>query len=114
MKEPCDRPGHKQVHLTYAGAVLSDDSAAGRFYADLVGQDLTRGPWARARAGLAYGRWLRRQHRHAEANKALRQAEASFSTIEAAAWAASARRELSATAAGTQADGSGPPTSTVR
>src|SRR5215813_5581475 len=28
------------------------DSAAGPFYADLVGQDLTRWPWDRARAGM--------------------------------------------------------------
>ena len=89
-----------RVHLNYARAVLSDDSAAGPLYADLMGQDLTRWPWARARAELAYGSWPRRQHRYAEANMALTEAEAGFSTIGAATWAASARRELGATAAG--------------
>ena len=45
-------PPMLQVHPSYARAVLSDDSAAGPFYADLVGQDLTRWPWDRARAGM--------------------------------------------------------------
>jgi hypothetical protein len=103
-----------RVHLSYARAVLSDDSTAGPLYADLMGQDLTRWPWARARAELAHGSWLRRQHRDAEADKALRDAEARFSTIGAATWAASARRELSATAAGMQADGNPTPSSTAR
>jgi hypothetical protein len=70
-----------RIHLNYARAVLSDDSAACPLYADLMGQDLTRWPWA---------------------------------TIGAATWAASARRELGATAAGMQADGSPPPSSIAR
>jgi hypothetical protein len=96
-----------RVHLRYARAVLSDDSAAGPLYADVMGQDLTRWPWARARAELAYGSWLRRQHRYAEAGEVLRGAEACFATIGAATWAAAARLELGATAAGMQAN-SGP------
>jgi hypothetical protein len=67
------------VHLIYARAVLSDDSSAGQLYADLMCQDLTRWPWARARVELAYGSWLRRQHRNAEASEVLRGAEACFS-----------------------------------
>jgi hypothetical protein len=39
-------------------------------YAGLMGQDLARWPWARARAKLAYGSWLRRQRRPAEARDA--------------------------------------------
>ena len=56
-----------RAHLKYARAVLSDDTAAGPLYADLMGQDLARWPWARARAELVYGNWPRRQHRPAEA-----------------------------------------------
>ena len=95
-----------RVHLRYARAVLSDDSAARPLYADLMGQDLARWPWARARAELAYGGWLRRQHRYAEAREVLRGAETSFARIGAATWAVAARNELGAAAVGMQADGS--------
>jgi len=95
-----------RVHLRYARAVLSDDSAAGPLYADLMGQDLARWPWARARAELAYGGWLRRQHRYAEAREVLRGAETSFARIGAATWAVAARTELGAAAVGMRADGS--------
>ena len=86
-------------------AVLSDDSAAGPLYADLMGQDLACWPWARARAELAYGGWLRRQHRYAKAREVLRGAEISFARIGAATWAVAARTELGAAAVGMRADG---------
>ena len=95
-----------RVNLRYARAVLSDDSAAGPLYAGLMGQDLACWPWARARAELAYGGWLRRQHRYAEAREVLRGAEISFARIGAATWAVAARTELGAAAVGTRADGS--------
>jgi tetratricopeptide (TPR) repeat protein len=55
------------VHLRYARAILADDASAPALYAELMSQDLARWPWAKARAELAYGRWLRRQRRDAEA-----------------------------------------------
>jgi hypothetical protein len=103
-----------RVYLSYARAILSDDGPAGPLYADLMGQDLARWPWARARAELAYGSWLRRQRRYAEANEVLAGTEASFASIGAATWAAEARRELSAAAAGMRADGSPPASGAVR
>jgi len=94
-----------RVNLRYARAVLSDDSAAGPLYADLMGQDLACWPWARARAELAYGGWLRRQHRYAKAREVLRGAEISFARTGAEASAVAARAELGAAAVGMRADG---------
>ena len=94
-----------RVNLRYARAVLSDDSAAGPLYADLMGQDLACWPWARARAELAYGGWLRRQHRYARAREVLRGAEISFARTGAGAWAVAPRTELGVAAVGMRADG---------
>jgi hypothetical protein len=76
-----------RVHLTYARAVLADDGAAAGAYAALMGQDLSRWPFARARAALAYGRWLGRQGHVAASREALRAAEQDFRRIGAATWA---------------------------
>jgi hypothetical protein len=76
-----------QVHLTYARAVLADGNAAATAYAALMGQDLSRWPFARARAALAYGRWLRRQGHLTASREALRAAERDFRGIGAATWA---------------------------
>ena len=84
------------VHMRYARAVLADDGAATEPYDSLVGQDLTRWPFARARARLAHGSWLRRQQRHGEARDVLRAARAAFTGIGAAIWADRARSELNA------------------
>jgi hypothetical protein len=82
-------------HLTEARpaarAVLAEDGVAAELYAGLMGHDLTRWPFARARAQLAYGGWLRRQRRHPEAR-------AAFTGIGAAIWAERARAELNAAA----------------
>ena len=81
------------VHLRYARAVLADPQDASAAYADLMAADYARWPWAGARAELAYGSWLRREHRAAEALGPLQSAEAGFVRIGAANWAARARRE---------------------
>ena len=87
------------VYLRFARAVLADDSVAAEPYAALMGQDLSRWPFARARGQLAYGSWLRRQQRYAEARAVLREATIAFTGIGAAVWADRARSELSAAAA---------------
>jgi hypothetical protein len=74
------------VHLAYARAVLADDRAADGAYAALMGQDLSRWPFARARAALAYGRWLGRQGHLAASRAALVAAERDFRGIGAATW----------------------------
>ena len=40
------------VHLRYARTILSGDAIASQLYADLKSQDLTRWPWAWARAEM--------------------------------------------------------------
>jgi tetratricopeptide (TPR) repeat protein len=84
------------VHLRYARTILSDDASGSALYADLMNQDLARWPWAKARADLAYGRWLRRQHRDAEAAGALSSALAAFDRIGAPVWADRAQADLTA------------------
>ena len=89
-----------RIHLAYARAVLADDHDAWPAYAELMGLDLTRWPWARARAFLAYGRWLRRRGMLTASRQALSSAEQMFRRIGARAWASQAARELVAPEAG--------------
>jgi hypothetical protein len=84
------------VHLRYARAILADDATAPALYAELMSQDLTRWPWAKARAELAYGTWLRRQRRDAESVGPLGSALAAFNRIRAPVWADRARAEMTA------------------
>jgi tetratricopeptide (TPR) repeat protein len=84
------------VHLRYARAILAGDANGSQLYADLMSQDLTRWPWAKARAELAYGSWLRRQRRDAEAVGPLGSALAAFDRIGALVWADRARAEMTA------------------
>ena len=70
-----------------------------------MNQDLTRWPWARARAELAYGSWLRRQRRDAESVGVLGSALAAFDRIGATAWADRARAEMTAALASQPARG---------
>jgi hypothetical protein len=102
------------VHLCYARAILADDTDAAPFYADLVAHDLPRWPWARARAELAYGGWLRRQHRYREASEALRATSAAFARIGAVTGASLARAELSATGTAGRNPRDSPPPGTGR
>jgi tetratricopeptide (TPR) repeat protein len=84
------------VHLRYARTILAGDAAAPQLYADLMSQDLTCWPWAKARAELAYGGWLRRQRRDAESVGPLSSALAAFDRIGAPVWADRARAEMTA------------------
>jgi tetratricopeptide (TPR) repeat protein len=93
------------VHLRYARAVLADDASAPALYAELMSQDLTRWPWAKARAELAYGTWLRRQRRDAESVGVLGSALAAFDRIGATVWAVRARAGMTAALAGQPSSG---------
>ncbi len=93
------------VHLRCARAVLADDANAPALYAELMSQDLTRWPWAKARAELAYGTWLRRQRRDAESVGVLGSALAAFDRIGATVWADRARAGMTAALAGQPSSG---------
>lgn len=95
-----------RVHLAYARAVLAPDSEAEKHYQAALAGDLVRWPWARARLELAYGSWLRRQRRLAEARQPLRSAQTTCELIGATTWADQARAELRA--AGERLAPSGP------
>jgi DNA-binding CsgD family transcriptional regulator/tetratricopeptide (TPR) repeat protein len=84
------------VQLSYARAVLADDTDAESLYLAALRQDLVRWPWARARIELAYGTWLRRQRRVAESRSPLRAAHTTLNLIGATTWAERARIELRA------------------
>ncbi|WP_405057248.1 AAA family ATPase [Kribbella sp. NBC_01505] len=73
---------------------------------DLLAQTAVRAQHARAR--LAYGEWLRREGRRAEARVELQAAHESLSTMGAAAFAERAARELSATGQRPRRDGTNP------
>ncbi len=85
-----------RLQLAYARAVLADDHEAEQLYLMALGTDLVRWPWLRARVELAYGSWLRRQRRAAQARQPLRSALTTFEVMGAARWAEQARAELRA------------------
>jgi ATP/maltotriose-dependent transcriptional regulator MalT len=89
--------------LSYARAVLADDDEAEELFLAALKPDLTRWPWLRARLELAYGQWLRRQRRLAQARAPLRSALITFDLIGAGSWAEQARSELRAAGERTQA-----------
>jgi DNA-binding CsgD family transcriptional regulator len=84
------------VQLSYARAVLADDTEAEKLYLAALSQNLARWPWVRARLELAYGAWLRRQRRVVESRQPLRSALTTFELIGAGGWAEQARSELRA------------------
>ena len=83
-------------HLAYARAVLAEEESAGDLYLAALGSDLHSWPWLRGRLQLAFGRWLRRRRRVAEARDSLRSAHATLSGIGATVWADQAETELRA------------------
>jgi len=91
-------------HLSYARAVLADDTHAEAEFQAALRADLIRWPWLRARLELAYGSWLRRQRRVADSRLPLRSALTTFDLIGAGSWARQARAELRAAGERTAAD----------
>ncbi|MEU9448835.1 AAA family ATPase [Streptomyces sp. NPDC048277] len=87
------------VHLSYARAVLADDTDAEDRHLAALSQDLSRWPFARAKIELGYGSWLRRQGRIDQARALLRTAQDTFDGIGALPWADEARLELDAAGA---------------
>ncbi|MFG6195294.1 AAA family ATPase [Nonomuraea sp. JJY05] len=78
-------------------ALLADeDAAAGHFRAALELHERDSRRYDEARTRLAYGEWLRRHSRHAEAKGQLTDALAAFERLGARTWASRARAELSA------------------
>lgn len=87
--------GHLLVQLSYARAVLADESAAAqRFAAALAGT--ASWPSYRARTQLAYGTWLRRRRRNIESRAPLREAADVFTVLGSTRFADRAQRELRA------------------
>jgi DNA-binding CsgD family transcriptional regulator len=84
------------MHLGYCRAVLAEGLDAEACFQDVLGQDLIRWPWHRARIELEFGKWLRRQRRSTEARSPLRSALSTFELIGATSWADQARSELRA------------------
>jgi DNA-binding CsgD family transcriptional regulator len=80
----------------YAEAVLADDEQAEAAYAGALTGELAAWPLARARLGLAYGEWLRRQRRPADSRTHLRAARDAFDALGTTPWSDRARRELRA------------------
>ncbi|MBQ1160827.1 AAA family ATPase [Streptomyces sp. A73] len=88
-------------------AVLAPaDEAERHFTAALETPVLGRRPFERAQALLAYGEWLRRRRRIADARPPLNEAEAVFRRLAAQPWVARAQSELRA--AGTRSGTSAP------
>ena len=87
---------HLDVQLKYAKAVLADDGNAERLYVSAMSVGAEGWPYYAARAQLAYGAWLRRQHRMTESRAPLREAAQSFEALGLLRLAERARRELRA------------------
>jgi DNA-binding CsgD family transcriptional regulator len=84
------------VNLAYANAVLATDPEP-EFRDALASADLAAWPFERARTQLAFGEWLRRNRRPAEARPILRGALQTFVALGVTPWGERARRELRAT-----------------
>jgi DNA-binding CsgD family transcriptional regulator len=84
------------IQLRYAKAVLADEGDAEPLYARAISAAGEAWPFYAARAQLAYGAWLRRQHRMTESRAPLREAAQSFEALGQLRFAERARRELRA------------------
>lgn len=77
-------------------AVLADEGEADQRFRAALEPDSGLSLWRRARLQLAYGLWLRRQRRIAEARPPLRAARENFDALGVLPWAERARQELRA------------------
>jgi ATP/maltotriose-dependent transcriptional regulator MalT len=86
-----------QVQLTYADAVLADNAAADERFHAAMSSGAEGWPFYAARAQLAFGEWLRRQHRDTDAREPLRAAAEIFEGLGQQRYADRAQRERRAT-----------------
>ena len=87
---------HLEVQLAYAAALLADGAAAEPRFQAALASSATVWPFYTARTQLAYGGWLRRQRRVAEARAPLREAARVFEALGLRCFADRTRRELRA------------------
>ncbi|SER56239.1 helix-turn-helix transcriptional regulator [Lentzea albida] len=80
--------------LRYARALLAHDDEAEALFD--VALNAESSPWDRARVQLAFGAWLRRQRRAAQARPHLKAAAEAFEAFGTRDWAERAREELRA------------------
>ena len=85
-----------EVQLAYAAALLAEGAAAEQRFQDALASSAAGWPCYTARAQLAYGAWLRRQRRGADARAPLREAARVFDALGLLRFAERARRELRA------------------
>jgi DNA-binding CsgD family transcriptional regulator len=90
------------LNLRYARALLAGPADAEELFRAALSTDLSRWPFARARAQLAYGEWLRRRRRPAEARPHLRAAREAFDALGVIAWGDRARAELRSSGEGSR------------
>ena len=86
--------GH--IALAYISAVTAPDEAAEQLFAQALRDNPPGWAFERARLRHAWGVWLRRQRRSAEARTPLRAAAEAFDALGAVPWAERALRELRA------------------
>lgn len=86
--------GH--VALAYVRAVTAPDGTAEELFTQALREDPVGWPFERARLRHAWGAWLRRQRRAAEARAPLRAAAEAFDALGAVPWSERALRELRA------------------
>jgi DNA-binding CsgD family transcriptional regulator len=84
------------VQLRYANAILADEGNAEPLYESAMSAGAEGWPFYAARAQLAYGGWLRRQHRRTDSRAPLREAAHSFEALGLLRFADRSRRELRA------------------
>lgn len=83
--------------IRFARALLANDpDKAEELFEAALRPNLRRWPFARARAQLAYGEWLRRHRRDADSRVPLRAAQATFDALGTLPWGERARQELRA------------------
>ena len=87
---------HLEVQLAYAAALLADSATAEQRFQVALTSSAAGWPFYTARAQLAYGGWLRRQRRGADARTPLREAARVFDALGLRCFAERARRELRA------------------
>lgn len=85
-----------ETMLHYGKALLAPPEEAEQFFLQGLGPAAKKWPFLRGRLLLAYGGWLRRQRRPADARAPLREARDIFDALGASPWSDRAREELRA------------------